>query len=69
MKKNMGAADKFIRIGIAVVIAILYFSQLIIGTWAIILGALALIFMFTSFIGFCPLYLPFGISTFKKKKP
>lgn len=69
MKKNMGAADKFIRIGIAVVIAILYFSQLITGTWAIILGALALVFMFTSFIGFCPLYLTFGISTFKKKKP
>lgn len=69
MKKNMGTTDKFIRIGIAVVIAILYFSKLITGTWAIILGALALVFMFTSFIGFCPLYLPFGINTLKKKKP
>lgn len=69
MKKNMGTADKFIRIGIAVVIAILYISKLITGTWAIILGALALVFMFTSFIGFCPLYLPFGINTLKKKKP
>lgn len=69
MKKNMGTADKFIRIGIAVVIAILYISKLITGTWAIILGALALVFMFTSFIGFCPLYLPLGINTLKKKKP
>ncbi len=69
MKKNMGTTDKFIRIGIAVVIAILYFSKLITGTGAIILGALALVFMFTSFIGFCPLYLPFGINTLKKKKP
>ena len=63
MKKNMGTVDKVIRILAAVVIAILYFTGQISGTVAIILGVLAIIFILTSFIGFCPLYAPFGIST------
>ena len=66
MKKNMGSADRVIRILVAVVIAILYFTNQISGTTAIILGVLAVIFLATGFIGFCPLYLPFGISTTKK---
>lgn len=65
MKKNMGLIDKIIRISIAVIIAILYFTNTISGTLAMILGAFALIFIITSFISFCPLYLPFGISTKK----
>jgi hypothetical protein len=68
MKKNMGTADKAIRILIAVVIGVLYFTNTISGTLAIILGILAVVFVLTSFISFCPLYLPFGINTFKKKK-
>ncbi|WP_134092103.1 DUF2892 domain-containing protein [Olivibacter sp. XZL3] len=68
MKKNMGTADKSIRIGIAVVIAVLYFTNVISGTWAIGLGILAIAFVLTSFVSFCPLYFPFGINTFKKKK-
>lgn len=68
MKKNMGTADKAIRILIAVVIGVLYFTNTISGTWAIVLGILAIVFVLTSFISFCPLYLPFGINTFKKKK-
>ncbi|MET6999890.1 YgaP family membrane protein [Chitinophaga defluvii] len=67
MKKNMGTADKTIRILIAVVIGVLYFTNTISGTVAIILGILAVAFVLTSFISFCPLYLPFGISTLKKK--
>lgn len=66
MKKNMGTIDKVIRIAIAVVIAILYFTNQISGTTAIILGILAIIFVATSFVGTCPLYLPFGLSTRKK---
>ncbi|CAN5330059.1 hypothetical protein BH10BAC1_BH10BAC1_11330 [soil metagenome] len=66
MKKNMGSTDKIIRILVAIVIAILYFTNQISGTTAIILGVLAIIFVATSFISFCPLYLPFGISTRKK---
>lgn len=67
MKPNMGTLDKGIRILIAVVIAILYFTGQISGTLAIVLLILAGIFIITSFISFCPLYLPFGISTIKKK--
>lgn len=68
MKKNMGTIDKTIRILIAVVIATLYFTNTISGTWAIVLGILAVVFVLTSFISFCPLYLPFGINTLKNKK-
>ncbi len=66
MKKNMGMADRIIRILAAVAIAILYFTHQISGTLAIILLAVAGIFILTSFISFCPLYLPFGIRTNKK---
>lgn len=62
----MGSTDKIIRIAIAVIIAILYFTNTISGTVALVLGAFAVIFLLTSFISFCPLYYPFGISTRKK---
>jgi hypothetical protein len=68
MKKNMGSADKIIRLALAVLVAVLYFTNVINGTIAIVLGIFASVFVLTSFISFCPLYLPFGISTFKKKK-
>jgi hypothetical protein len=67
MKKNMGSTDKSIRIVIALVIAALYYFNVIEGTLAYVLMAFALIFLLTSFISFCPLYLPFGINTGKKK--
>lgn len=67
MKQNMGSIDRAIRVAVAIGIAILYFTNVISGTWAIVLGVLALIFILTSFLGFCPLYLPFGISTNRKK--
>lgn len=66
MKKNMGTLDRIIRVSLVVLIAILYFTNVISGTWAIILGILAVVFLLTSLVGFCPLYLPFGISTRKK---
>lgn len=68
MKKNMGPPDRVIRIGTALIVAILYFSNIISGTLAIILGILAIVFILTSIIGFCPLYVPFGIRTLKKKE-
>ena len=67
MKKNMGILDKIIRILIAVVVVILYFAAVISGTVAIVLLILSGIFILTSLISRCPLYLPFGISTIKKK--
>ncbi len=68
MKKNMGTIDKVIRILVAVVVVVLYFTHMIAGTLAIILLALAAIFVITSLLGFCPLYLPFGLSTRKNEK-
>ena len=67
MKKNMGSTDKGIRIVIALVIAALYYFKVVEGTLAYVLMAFALIFLLTSFISFCPLYLPFGLNTCKKK--
>lgn len=66
MKKNMGSTDKIIRVLIAICIAILYLTKVITGTLALILLAFAIIFMITSFISFCPLYVPFKINTRKK---
>ena len=67
MKKNMGTADRIIRIIIAVIVAILFFTDIISGTIAIILLALSAIFILTSVIGLCPLYLPFKINTGAKE--
>jgi fatty acid desaturase len=63
MKKNMGILDRIIRLMLVVLVAVLYFTNMISGTWAIILGILSLVFLITSLFGVCPLYLPFGIST------
>lgn len=68
MKKNMGTVDKVVRILVAIVIAGLYFANVISGTVAIVLLVLAGVFILTSFMSFCPLYAPFGISTRKKEK-
>lgn len=63
----MGSTDRIVRVLIALVIAILYFTGVISGTLALILGILAIIFLLTSLVSFCPLYLPFKISTTKKE--
>ena len=62
----MGSADKMIRIIIAAVISGLFIGNIISGTVGYLLLALAAILLITSFVSFCPLYLPFGISTRKK---
>lgn len=68
MKKNMGALDKGIRIVIAIAIALLYYFNVISGTLAYILMAVAIVFLLTSLINFCPLYTILGINTCKLKK-
>lgn len=68
MKMNMGSSDKLIRIVLAIIIAVIYFTNQIIGIAALVLGIFAVIFLFTSFVSFCPLYAPFKISTIKKSK-
>lgn len=67
MKKNMGSADRIIRIVVAAAIAILYFTHTITGTLGLVALLLGGVFVLTSLISFCPLYLPFGINTCKTK--
>ncbi len=61
--KNMGSADRIIRIVAAVIFAYLYFSGAVTGALGVILLVLGVIFVLTSLVSFCPLYLPFKIST------
>ena len=65
MTKNMGTADRVIRLLAVVAIIVLYFLGAIGGTLAIVLGIVAVAFFVTSLIGWCPSYMPFGLSTRK----
>ncbi len=70
MKTNMGVADRVVRIVLVILIAALYFTNVISGTLAIILGIVVIIFLITSITGFCGFYKVLGINTcaVKKKK-
>ncbi|PKN51031.1 MAG: DUF2892 domain-containing protein [Deltaproteobacteria bacterium HGW-Deltaproteobacteria-13] len=68
MKGNMRTIDRIIRILLAIVVFILYITGSITGVAAIILGTLAIVFILTSLLGFCPLYLLLKISTAGKSK-
>ena len=63
MTKNMGTADRLIRTLVAISIGVLILTGRISGPLAIVLGAFAVIFLLTSFFGWCPLYRPFGLSS------
>ncbi len=65
MKKNMGSIDRVVRVIIALVVVGLYFAGIISGTLAIILLVLGAVFILTSLVSVCPLYMPFGIKTCK----
>ena len=67
MKKNVGTIDKVIRILVAVVVVVLYFTNVISGTLGIVLLALAAVFVLTSLFSFCPIWLALGLSTRKKE--
>jgi len=67
MNRNLSFTDQVIRVSIGLVIAALYFMNMISGIVAIVLGVVAVIFIATSFINFCPLYYMLGISSFSKK--
>lgn len=64
----MGNADRLVRILLAVVFAILYFTKTVEGTFGIVLLVLGAVFLLTSFISFCPLYTILGINTCPAKK-
>ena len=67
MKQNMVTMDRIIRTSLALVVAILYFTDNLSGLAAIVLGIFAVIFLLTSLVGFCPLYTVLGIKTTKDK--
>lgn len=68
MKKNMGNSDRIIRTLLAIVMVTLYYLEIVTGTLGIILIVLSGVFLLTSFISFCPLYAPFGLSTCRDSK-
>jgi len=67
MKTNMAVADRIVRIVIALVVAIGYFAGVLSGAWAIVLGIVAVVFLATAIVGFCPLYALLKISTKRAK--
>ncbi len=67
MKENMGGVDRAIRAVMPIGVGALYYFDVISGTIAYVLLALAAIFLLTSFVSFCPLYSIFGLNTCKIK--
>ncbi len=67
MKKNMGSTDKIVRLALAILVGFLFYFDVIQGTLAYILIAVAAIFVVTSLVNFCPLYAVFGLNTCKAK--
>lgn len=67
MKQNMGKTDRVIRLILAIVMTGLFLGKVVTDSFGLILVILSAIFLLTSFIKFCPLYLPFGINTNRKK--
>lgn len=68
MKKNMSGLDRMLRLIIAVAVVALYYFNVIEGTLAYVLMALAGVFVLTSFVSFCPLYALFRVNSIKLKK-
>lgn len=68
MKKNMGSFDRILRLIVAAIVGILYFTGVVSGVIGIILLVLAVVFVVTGLVGFCPLYMPLGIKTCKRRR-
>jgi len=66
MKKNVGSADKIIRILLAVLLAVLIFTNAVSGWLAGVLGILAVVFLITALLNFCPIWFALKVSTIKK---
>ena len=66
MKKNVGQLDRILRAVFAFLVALLVLTNVVTGTWAIILGILGAVLLLTSLVSVCPLYKLLGVSTLKK---
>ncbi|MEO7524532.1 MAG: DUF2892 domain-containing protein [Ferruginibacter sp.] len=69
MKKNMGSPDHIIRILAVIIFAVLYFTGTVTGELGIVLLVLGGVFLFTNFVGYCPLYAMPGMNTCPRKAP
>jgi hypothetical protein len=67
-KINMGLADRSVRATLALVFIVLYLLGITQGTLGLVLVGLAVVFLLTSLVSFCPLYTLFGISTCSLRK-
>jgi hypothetical protein len=63
MKQNMGSTDKTIRLILAALFAVLFFTNVVTGVFGYVLLALGAVFTLTSLVGFCPLYAIAGLNT------
>ncbi len=68
MKKNMGLIDRTVRVILALLFIVLIIAKALTGTLAVILGIVAVVFLLTAVVSFCPLYVPVKLSTLKKKE-
>lgn len=66
MKKNLGIADRIIRVAFALLVGVLYFTEMISGVTAVVLGLFAVVFLLTSLMSFCPIYAMLNLSTKKE---
>jgi hypothetical protein len=66
MKKNMGLADRAIRLIMSAALVVLYSKGIISGTFGVVGLVFAGVFALTSLVSFCPLYTLLGITTAKK---
>ncbi len=69
MTANMGVLDRVVRTAVALVIAALYVTGQIGGTVALVLGVVAVAFVVTSLVSWCPMYVPLGLSTQTRRRP
>ncbi len=65
----MATLDRTIRLIVVAVIAALYFTHRISGTLALVLEIVAVVFLLSSLIGWCPVYTALGFSTKKDATP
>lgn len=63
MTKNMSKIDGIIRLFVAVIIAALWYFNMVSGPLLIGLAVVAVIFTLTGFVNFCPLYAALKIRT------
>jgi len=63
----MGKFDRISRVIAALIFAYLFFTDAVSGFLGNTLLVLGAVFLLSSLVSFCPLYVPFGINTCEKK--